>query len=171
MLGNASTTSVQRGISMASTKCWTRFCSSKNGQLNFRRSRKRRVGCNRSQWRYYKVRNSRLTQNQLHENINRRGPRMLEKSTEAKIQSHIKEFMRIQKGDLKMKHRKRDNASGISSHRSNIARAMRVRMPRVPADLALPETNTEKVTNLAPQITSFNIDKSCAAKHRDPATN
>ena len=42
---------------------------------------------------------------------NRRGPRLLDKSTEAKIISHTKEFTRIQKADRKMKHRKRDTAS------------------------------------------------------------
>ena len=74
--------------------------------------------------------------------INRRGPRTHEKTTEAKILSHIKECTRIQKGDRKMKHRKRETGSGVSSTKSNIARAMRVRMPKVPDNFApqvLPE--------------------------------
>ena len=62
----------------------------------------------------------------LTEYINRRGPRTHEKTTEAKILSHIKESTRIQKGDRKMKHRKRETGSGVSSNKSNIARAMRV---------------------------------------------
>ena len=66
----------------------------------------------------------------LMEYINRRGTRVHEKSTEAKILSHTKEFTRIQKGDRKMKHRKRDTGSGVSSTKSNITRAMRVRMPK-----------------------------------------
>ena len=72
----------------------------------------------------------------LTEYINRRGPRTHEKTTEAKILSHIKECTRIQKGDRKMKHRKRETGSGVSSNKSNIARAMRVRMPKVPENFA-----------------------------------
>ena len=68
--------------------------------------------------------------------INRRGPRTHEKTTEAKILSHIKECTRIQKGDRKMKHRKRETGSGVSSNKSNIARAMRVRKPKVPENFA-----------------------------------
>ena len=68
--------------------------------------------------------------------INRRGPRTHEKTTEAKILSHIKECTRIQKGNRKMKHRKRETGSGVSSNKSNIARAMRVRMPKVPDNFA-----------------------------------
>ena len=81
----------------------------------------------------------------LTEYINRRGPRTHEKTTEAKIFSHIKESTRIQKGDRKMKHRKRETGSGVSlnkSNKSNIARAMRVRMPKIPENFApqvLPE--------------------------------
>ena len=41
--------------------------------------------------------------------IDRRGPRTHEKTTEAKILSHVKECTRIQKGDRKMKHRKRES--------------------------------------------------------------
>ena len=72
----------------------------------------------------------------LTEYINRRGPRTHEKTTEAKILSHIKESTRIQKGDRKMKHRKRETGSGVSSNKSNIARAMRVRMPKIPENFA-----------------------------------
>ena len=35
-----------------------------------------------------------------------------------------------------MKHRKRETGSGVSSNKSNIARAMRVRMPKVPDNFA-----------------------------------
>ena len=100
------------------------------------------------------TRNERKTK--LHKYINRRGPRNLEKSTEAKIQSQKKEPTQIQKSDRKMKHRKRDNASGVLSTGSNIDRAMRVRMPKVRANLAPPETNTENVTNVSPQVASSN---------------
>ena len=72
----------------------------------------------------------------LTEYINRRGPRTHEKTTEAKILSHIKECTRIQKGDRKMKHRKRETGSGVSSNKSNIARAMLVRMPKIPENFA-----------------------------------
>ena len=79
--------------------------------------------------------------------VKRRGPRVHEKSTEAKILSHTKEFTQIQKGDLKMKHRKRDTGSGVSSNKSNIARAMQVRMPKVPANLVPPETTSQLEVN------------------------
>ena len=79
--------------------------------------------------------------------VNRRGPRVHEKSTKAKIVSHTKEFTRIQKGDRKMKHRKRDTGSGVSSNKSNIARAMRVRMPKVPANLVPSETASQPEIN------------------------
>ena len=72
----------------------------------------------------------------LMEYLNRRVPRIHEKSTEAKIFSHIKMSTRIQKGDRKMKHRKRETGSGVSSTKSNIARAMRVRMPKIPENFA-----------------------------------
>ena len=73
----------------------------------------------------------------LMEYVNRRR-RIHEKSTEAKIFSHIKESTRIQKGDRKMKHRKRETGTGrgVSSTKSNIARAMRVRMPKIPENFA-----------------------------------
>ena len=86
----------------------------------------------------------------LTEYINRRGPRTHEKTTEAKILSHIKESTRIQKGDRKMKHRKRETGSGVSSNKSNIARAMRVRMPKIPENFApqvlpeIPEATPER---------------------------
>ena len=53
-----------------------------------------------------------------------------------------------------MKRQKPDNANGLSANRANIARAMRVRIPKVPANLPPPETKTENMTNLAPHITS-----------------
>ena len=54
--------------------------------------------------------------------VNRREPRVHEISTKAKINSQIKEFTRIQKGDRKMKNRNRDTGSGVSSKKLNIAR-------------------------------------------------
>ena len=85
----------------------------------------------------------------LTEYINRRGPRTHEKTTEAKILSHIKECTRIQKGDRIMKHRKRETGSGVSSNKSNIARAMRVRMPKVPENFA-PQVKPE-IPEAAPE--------------------
>ena len=64
--------------------------------------------------------------------ISMKGDQKTEKSTDAKILSQKKEFTRTQKGDRKMKYRKRDTASGILSNRSNIACAMRVGKPKVP---------------------------------------
>ena len=91
---------------------------------------------------------------QLTEYNNRRGSRNFEKSTEAKILSQIKELKRIQKGDRKMKHRKGDTTSVISPNRSNIARAMRVRMPKVPPNLAPPENSFKTEAISAPQVTT-----------------
>ena len=138
---------------MASTRCWPPVVVQKR-QLYFPYSRARKVTVRISDIAKFGTGDERKTK--LHEYINRRGPRTLEKSTEAKIQSHIKEFTRTQNGDRKMKHRKRGNASGIPSNRSNIPRAMRVRMPKVSTNLAPPETNKENETHLAPQITSSN---------------
>ena len=55
----------------------------------------------------------------------RRGPRIGENLVEEHIQSHIKQFTQKIKGDKKMKHRRREPGSGVSSSRSNISRAMR----------------------------------------------
>ena len=85
----------------------------------------------------------------LQDYINRRGP--LENSTEAKILTIRKEFTRIQKGDRKTKHRKRDTASGVSSTKSNIANTMRVCMPKVPTNLASQVPVIQAPANLAPQ--------------------
>ena len=60
----------------------------------------------------------------------RRGPRSGEKIVEELIQSNVKEFSRKQKGDKKMKHRKRDPGKGVSSSKSNISRAMRGQIPK-----------------------------------------
>ena len=89
--------------------------------------------------------------------MNHRGPRLHEKTTEAKILSHIKESTRVQKGDRKMKHRKRETGSGVSSNRSNIARAMRVRKPKVPKNLAPPETPSQPEVNPEPQIITSEV--------------
>ena len=76
-------------------------------------------------------------QKPLKAHADRRGPRSGEKLVEELIQSHVKEFTRKQKGDKKMKHRKRDPGSGVSSSKSNISREMRARVPKVPKFLAL----------------------------------
>ena len=67
----------------------------------------------------------------------RRGPRSGKKLVEELIQSHLKEFTRKQKGDKKMKHRKRDPGSGVSPSKANISRAMRGRIPKIPNFLAI----------------------------------
>ena len=46
------------------------------------------------------------------------------------------EFTRKQKGDKKMKHKKRDPGSWVPSSKSNISRAMRGRIPKIPNFLA-----------------------------------
>ena len=76
----------------------------------------------------------------------RRGPRSGEKIIEELIHSHIKEFTRKQKGDKKMKHRKREPGSGVSASKSNISRAMRGRIPKVPNFLAMRNQQPAAVT-------------------------
>ena len=93
----------------------------------------------------------------LTEYINRRGPRVYEKSTEAKILSHPKEYTRIQKGNRKMKHLKRDMASGVSSNRSNIVCALRVRMPKVLPNLVPPESPSQPETNSGQKILASEV--------------
>ena len=58
------------------------------------------------------------SQTPLNVYADRRGPRTCENLVEEKIQSYIKQFTRKSKGDKKMKHRKRDPGSGVSSSRS-----------------------------------------------------
>ena len=76
----------------------------------------------------------------------RTGPRSGEKIVEELIQSHIKKFTRKQKGDKKMKHRKREPGSGVSSTKSNIPRAMRGRVPKVPNFLGMRNQQPTAVT-------------------------
>ena len=89
----------------------------------------------------------------------RRGPRSGEKLEEEMIQSHIKEFTRKQKRDKKMKQRKRDPGSRISSSKSNISQAMQSRIPKLPNFLAMrnqqPEASTFSHSEL-PTIYSTN---------------
>ena len=93
--------------------------------------------------------------------VDRRGPRSGEKVVEELIHSHIKEFTRKQKGDKKMKHRKREQGSGVSSQRSNISRAMRGRIPKLPNFSAirnqqppLPTSEPTTTTSTHPATTS-----------------
>ena len=82
----------------------------------------------------------------------RRGPRAGEKVVQELIHSHIKEFTRKQKGDKKMKHRKREPGSGVSSQRSNISRAMRGRV----AKIAKLRRNPKRSTSTRDQRTDYN---------------
>ena len=93
----------------------------------------------------------------LMEYLNRRGPRIHEKTIEAKIFSHIKESTRIQKGDRKMKHRKRETGSVVSSNKSNIACAMRVRMPKIPENFAPQEVPAIQETAPEQQIITTEV--------------
>ena len=93
----------------------------------------------------------------LMEYVNCRGPRIHEKTTEAKMFSHIKESTLIQKGDRKMKHRKRETGSGVSSTKSNIARAMRVRMPKIPENFAPQELPAIQETAPEQQIITTEV--------------
>ena len=103
----------------------------------------------------YKTPDERKTK--LMEYVNRRGPRIHEKTTEAKMFSHIKESTLIQKGDRKMKHCKRETGSGVSSTKSNIARAMRVRMPKIPENFASQELPSIQETAPEQQIITTEV--------------
>ena len=95
----------------------------------------------------------------------RRGPRSGEKLAEELIQSHDKEFRRKQKGDKKMKHRKRDPGSGVSSSKSNISRAMRGRIPKIPNCLAIRNQQQEASTvSHSEQPTTSSATTTAAAK-------
>ena len=90
----------------------------------------------------------------------RRGPRSGEKTVEELMHSHIKEFTRKQKGDKKMKHRKREPGSGVSSSKSNISRAMRGRIPKIPNFSAMrnsKQTTGANVFSEQPACTSSTV--------------
>ena len=78
----------------------------------------------------------------------RQGPRRAEKMIDEQIQSHIKEFTRKLKGDKKIKNRRREPCNGDSSSRSNILRAMRGRIPKVPNFPALRNQHNTDVVDL-----------------------
>ena len=63
-----------------------------------------------------------------------------------------------------MKHRKRETASGLSSKRSNINCAMRVRVPKVPAYLAPQLPSTQITADITPQNTSFQVSSNLATQ-------
>ena len=98
----------------------------------------------------------------------RRGPRSGEKIVEELIQSHVKEFSRKQKGDKKMKHRKRDPGSGVSSSKSNISRAMRGRIPKVPNFLAIrnQQSDAAAVSHIEESTTSFTNTPTAGAQQK-----
>ena len=56
-----------------------------------------------------------------------------------------------------MKHRKCETGSGVSSNRSKIARAMRVRMPKVQENLGPPETPSQPEVNPETQIVTSEV--------------
>ena len=56
-----------------------------------------------------------------------------------------------------MKHRKRETGSGVSSNTSNIARVMRLRLPKVPENFAPPETSSQPETTPEPQIITSEV--------------
>ena len=92
----------------------------------------------------------------------RRGPRSGKQLVEELIQSQVKEFTRKQKGDKKMKHRMRGPGSGVSSSKSNVSRAIRGRIPKIPNFLAIRNqkqeastvSHSEQPTTLSPTSTA-----------------
>ena len=104
----------------------------------------------------------------------RRGPRSGEKIVEELIQSHVKEFSRKQKGDKKMKHRKRYPGSGVSSSKSNISRAMRGRIPKIPNFLAIRNQQSDSAAvshSEEPTISSTNTRTAAAQQKRSSDRN
>ena len=96
----------------------------------------------------------------------RRAPRSSGKSVEKLIQSLVKEYTRKQKGDKKMKNRKLDPGSGVSSSKSNISRATRGRIPKIPNFLAIrnPQPDAGTISN-GEQLTTAPTNTSVAAAH------
>ena len=132
------------------------FGRSENWSIRFSDSRTRKVGNHpQKQW-HCKIWDQRWAEDQANWVYKLMRTLKLWKSTEAKTLSHIKEFTRIEKGDRMMKHCKRDTASCISSNRSNIARAMRVRMPKVPP-ISRRQTSFEPEAISAPQVTTSQL--------------
>ena len=82
----------------------------------------------------------------------RRGPQTCKKLVEEQIQSHIKLFRLKLKGDKKMKHRKRDPGSGVSSSRCNKSRAMRGRILQIHDFVALRNQTAEPHTDLPSEL-------------------
>ena len=80
------------------------------------------------------------------------------------IQSYIKEFTRKQKGGKKMKHRKRDPGSGLSSSKSTISRTMRGRIPKIPTFFAIRNQQQEESTASHSEQPSTSSATSAAAK-------
>ena len=100
----------------------------------------------------------------------RRGPRTCEKLVEEQIQLHTKQFLRKLKGDKKMKHRKRDPGSGVSSSRSNVSREMRGRIPQIPDFVALRNQTAEPQTDLPSELViPAQSASSSALQQVDPA--
>ena len=94
-----------------------------------------------------------------------RGPRSGEKLVEELVQSRVEEFTRKQRGDKKMKHRKRDPGSQVSSSKSNISRALRGRIPEIPNFIAIRNQQQEASTvSHSEQPTTSSETTTAAAK-------
>ena len=91
----------------------------------------------------------------------RRGPRSGQKIVEELMHSHIMEFTRKQKGDKKMKHRKREPGSGVSSTKSINSRAMRGGTPKLP--------NFSAMLNQQPAIVTISHSEQNASSSTTPA--
>ena len=70
----------------------------------------------------------------LKDYVDRCGSRLLANQLKQKSQPYKRTHQNSER-DRNMMHRKRDNASGISSNMSNISRAKRVRIPKLLANL------------------------------------
>ena len=70
---------------------------------------------------------------------------MGEKLVEEHIQSQIKQFTMKIKGDKKTKNRRCEPGNRVSSSRSNISRAMRGRIPKIPNFLTLRNQRQEEI--------------------------
>ena len=75
------------------------------------------------------------------------GHKTSNKLVEKKIRSHVKEFIRTINGDKKMKHKKRNAGTGVSSLKSDFERAMGGGILKVPKFAAIRKQHVETNIN------------------------
>ena len=79
-----------------------------------------------------------------------RRPAPYEQTTEPKIAKHSNDLKRQKRGEIKIRHRQRDNTSVVSSVNSNVLRALKVRKPVKPQPKRCCQTNSTETSDTAP---------------------